>query len=164
MKILILGLGNDIRNEDAVGIIVAKKLYEKIKSENVFFEECYLGGFRIFDIIVGYDKVIIIDTISESQDLKFGECYKIYYNKESYGFNLYSSHNFGLFNSIELTKKLGFKVPKDISIYAIVVKKLDEFGEKISDEIKQRIPQIVEEIYKEEFENARNSNSSGINR
>jgi hydrogenase maturation protease len=154
MKILILGLGNDIRNEDAVGIIVAKKLYEKVKSEDVFFEECSLAGFRIFDIIVGYDKVIIIDTIPENQDLKFGECYKICNKEEDSKFNLYSSHNFSLFNSIKLAKDLGLNVPKDISIYAVAVKKLDEFGEGISEEIKQKIPHIVEEIYREEFENA----------
>jgi hydrogenase maturation protease len=59
MKIRILGIGNPILTDDAVGILVARQL----KGIEADVEELAVGGLLLLDHIVGYDKVILIDAI-----------------------------------------------------------------------------------------------------
>lgn len=150
MRTLILGIGNSIRKDDAVGIIVAKKLYERLlNKENIDFEEFSFNGWRLPEILRRYDKVIIIDTIPETKDLKLGECYKVEYDiNKSHSF--FSSHNVDILEGVQLAKSLGYNLP-EISLYAVVVKDTLDFGEEVSQEILCKIENIVDEIYNEEF-------------
>lgn len=62
MKILILGIGNPILTDDAVGILVARKLH----GIGVDVEELAVGGLLLLDYIRGYDKVVVIDAVKRS--------------------------------------------------------------------------------------------------
>ena len=65
-KTLIVGIGNDIRGGDSIGIKIIEEL-EKINLPKNFELKKY--GIRIFDLIndaKNYDKLIIVDAISES--------------------------------------------------------------------------------------------------
>lgn len=150
MKTLILGLGNTILSDDAVGIIVAKQIYDKVKSEGIFYCESSYSGWRLLDLFRSYDRVIIIDVI-QTDNGQVGKCYKVEPHK-NLSVNLQSSHGLGLFESIELAKQNGWSIPDDISVYAIGVKNPYEFGVKILPEVARKIPEIVEKIIQQEFE------------
>ena len=61
MSTLILGIGNPILTDDRVGIEIA----HKIKEDNSKLEviETSEAGISLLDLVVGYDKLIIIDSI-----------------------------------------------------------------------------------------------------
>ena len=61
MRTLVLGLGNTILTDDGVGIRVAFEI-EKLCSEPDVLEAS-AAGFRIVDDIIGYEKLILIDSI-----------------------------------------------------------------------------------------------------
>ena len=147
-KTIIIGLGNTILCDDAVGIIVAKKLYAKVKNKQISFCESSFAGWRIIDIINGYDKVIIVDVIKQN-NLEIGKCYKVE-AKKNMCINLNSSHGLGIFESLELAKQNGWSMPKVISVYGINVQNPYEFGEYLTPQVKKNISKIVKEIIKEE--------------
>jgi hydrogenase maturation protease len=70
-KILVLGLGNELFGDDGVGIHVVRRFRQKLEENNAFLEdhrnidflECSLTGLALLDVIVGYDTLVIIDTI-----------------------------------------------------------------------------------------------------
>lgn len=151
-KVLIIGIGNTILSDDAIGIIIAKKIYDTLlknkQASNVECVETSYAGWRLIDLIAGYKRVIIIDAIQSGGTI--GECYKVSRSNIN-SFHLQVSHGMDLETSLELAKKSGMDVPEDISIYAVEVKNPYEFGEKLSPEIAVKIPEITKGIIHQEF-------------
>lgn len=152
MKTLILGLGNDILSDDGVGLLVARRLYEKAKEHNdVYFDETMYSGIRILDSIVGYDKVILIDSI-KTKTGEIGDYYKLTLEDlKKFSSKSGFSHGMGLLEAFEIAKKCKFVLPKQIIIYAIEIKDNSTFSEKISPELESALPEIVNKIYEDEF-------------
>src|SRR4030042_3445653 len=63
MKIIVLGIGNPILSDDGVGIHVAQQIKQRVKNPEVTVEEALTGGMNLLDLILGYDKAIIIDAV-----------------------------------------------------------------------------------------------------
>ena len=62
--ILVLGLGNPILGDDAVGIFVAREI-KRLAGERtgVTVKEASVGGFDLLDLLEGYRGAVIIDAI-----------------------------------------------------------------------------------------------------
>ncbi len=147
MNTLILGMGNPILTDDGVGI----KIVRKLKEDNPELEvvETTEAGMALLDFVVGYDKLIIIDSIKTEQG-KPGELYKIELEdfKPDMGFS--SSHGVDIATAVELGRRAGYKMPEHISLYAVEIKDNSTFSEECTEEIEERIPFIVKQIVEEE--------------
>ena len=63
-KSVIVGLGNPILSDDAVGIVVARRVYESLNPHaNVDFIEAGVGGFKLVEMLDGYDKAVMVDAM-----------------------------------------------------------------------------------------------------
>ncbi|OQX52354.1 MAG: hypothetical protein B5M53_08815 [Candidatus Cloacimonas sp. 4484_209] len=63
-RTLILGLGNPILSDDAVGIRTVEKIEKLVgKKDGIDYVKDSVAGLRILDIINGYDKLIIVDAV-----------------------------------------------------------------------------------------------------
>ena len=144
MKTIILGIGNSILSDDGVGIHVVREVKKRIKNINITVDEAMTGGMNLLDLIIGYDKAIIIDAV-KSKDDEHGFVRRIPISN----FNTMHScnpHDVSLIEAIEMAKKLGEKrIPKQIIIIGIMMKELPcEFGEILSDEIQATVPKAIE--------------------
>ncbi len=148
-KKLIFGLGNPILSDDAVGIEVIKNIKMKIKeNKGVEFGAGSISGLKILDVIEGYDEVIFIDVIPgdnpgnistfDIEDLKFS-------------YHLTSPHSMNLYSVIKLGREMNIKMPQRVKIYAMEVKNLHEFGEKISPEVQAKMEDFINLIIKKEI-------------
>ena len=68
MRTLLLGMGNPILSDDAVGVRLARDFrarFQRLESaaDLVVIEECSLGGINLLDIIAGYERLIVLDSI-----------------------------------------------------------------------------------------------------
>lgn len=158
MKTLILGLGNPILKDDAVGLIVSRKLYERAGSKHTDLFESEVTGFKILDVISGYNKIVIIDAV-KTNDGKVGEIYKFKINDLKMSNRLRSPHDVSLFHAIEIGKKLNMSITDDITIYAIEVNDPYTFGECLTNELETKVEGITLEIFEEECGCARTSYS-----
>ena len=67
-RVLILGLGNDILSDDAVGLLVARRLkHELSRFPGIAVLESSEMGLALLDFITGYSAVLIIDSIQTGQ-------------------------------------------------------------------------------------------------
>ena len=144
MKTIILGIGNSILSDDGVGIHVVREVKKRIKNTNITVDEAMTGGMNLLDLIIGYDKAIIIDAV-KSKDDEHGFVRRIPISN----FNTMHScnpHDVSLIEAIEMAKKLGEKrIPKQIIIIGIMMKELPcEFGEILSDKIQATVPKAIE--------------------
>ncbi|MBU1941107.1 MAG: hydrogenase maturation protease, partial [Candidatus Thermoplasmatota archaeon] len=63
MKTIILGVGNPILSDDGVGLHVIQQLKKCIKNPQIHLDEALTGGMNLLDLLIGYDKAIIIDAV-----------------------------------------------------------------------------------------------------
>ncbi len=144
---LILGIGNPILTDDGVGIKIAQKLKEENPELEVI--ETSEAGIALLDLVTGYNKLIIIDSIKTEKG-KPGDLYKLGLEDLKPSKDLSSSHGIGIATAFELGQRLGYSMPKYTSIYAVEIKDNTSFGEKCTREVKERIPFIAGQIIKEE--------------
>ena len=147
MKTLILGVGNPILTDDAVGIRIAQELKQEIPDLEV--GEASEAGIALLEHVAGYDKLVIIDSIRTEKG-KPGELYKLGLEDLKPTMDFSSSHGIGIATAFKLGEGLGYRMPKHVSIYAVEIRDNTTFGEKCTEEVEVRIPFIVRQIVKEE--------------
>ncbi len=65
MKTLVVGLGNPILTDDGVGVKVAyevEKVVSATSREDIDVIEASAGGLRLMELMIGYDRLILIDA------------------------------------------------------------------------------------------------------
>ena len=152
MTTLVLGIGNELYGDDAVGIHVIRYLKKEIRKEkqasawlkHVNFEECSLSGLSLLDVVVGYDKLIIIDTIKKPHP-HTGRIH-ILEKKDLRHIPGPSPHYVSFPQTLEIGEKLGLKMPKEIRIVAVEAKNMYNLGEKLTQQMKAALPSIVREV------------------
>ena len=145
MKTVVLGVGNPILSDDGVGIHVVNQLKQHINNPNITIDEALTGGMNLLDLLLGYDKAIIIDAVKTTDNGEEGEVKRIHLG----GFSTMHScnpHDVSLTEAIQMAEKLGeTRIPKEIIIIGIMMKKLPcEFGEKLSEKVAAAVPKAVE--------------------
>ena len=149
MKTLVLGLGNTILSDDGVGIHIARQIKEKLPEIDVI--EASAAGFRVVDEIIGYDKLILIDSI-KTKNNQPGTYYKLGIEEFKTTLHHSSPHDMNMFDALELMKKHNAHLPKEIIIYAIEVEDTFTFSEQCTEEVARVIPEITSLILKEQFQ------------
>ena len=148
MKTLILGLGNTILSDDGVGIRVVEELESRLTNPDITVLETSLSGLSLLDILVGYDKAIIVDAI-QTVGGKAGQIYRLTPDALQVSRHAASPHDVNLATALELGKKLGLALPREIVIFAIEVADVTTFGEECTPELKRAIPVCVEMVIRE---------------
>jgi len=144
MKTIVLGIGNLILGDDGVGVHVANEVKKHIHSPNITVDEAITGGMNLLDLLLGYDKAVIIDAV-KSEDSEQGEVKRI---KLSDFTTMHSCnpHDVSLIEAIEMANKLGEdRIPEEIIVIGIMMKEIPcEFGEELSEKIAAAVPKAVE--------------------
>ena len=144
-KILIYGVGNPFRCDDSVGLKVAEELKKCIKRTDVHVKSGSIDGLAMLDEIMEYDKIIFIDSIKTKKG-KPGDIYKIKLDPLKKTLSLSASHGIDFVNALRLGKKLGYKMPRNIDIYAIEIENNISFSENCTDKVKASISKVVKNI------------------
>lgn len=146
-KLLVYGVGNPYRCDDAVGIKAAEEIARLVNNPSIDVKSGSIDGTAILDEIVGYDWVIFIDSV-RTEHGNPGDIYKIDPGsfKNSHSF---SSHGINFINALELGKKFDLKMPRRIDIYAIEIEDNDTFSEECTPMVAAVIPKLVEGIIRE---------------
>ena len=145
LKTLILGLGNPILCDDGVGPAVARELEKKLSPQEATVLEASLGGLNLLDLVVGYERVIIIDAIKTGGG-RAGQIHRL--KPEAITTSRYtaSPHDVNLVTALELGKRLKLAMPSKIDIFAIEVADTERFSEECTPEVAAAIPVCVEMI------------------
>lgn len=143
MRALILGLGNPILSDDAVGLLVARHLFDRIGGEDVDLIEAATSGLQTVQLLSHYDRAVIIDSIQDQ--VRVGKVHRLELDELSTS-PLHCSHGVGLGEAISLARKLGMRLPQQILVYAIAVADPYTFGERLTPELERAVPSLVQQI------------------
>lgn len=150
MKILILGIGNPILTDDAVGILVVRQL----NGVDADVEEAATGGLAILDFIRGYDRVIIVDAVKRGTETrkgrstrkrwKPGEVSVLKENEMKRALHASSTHDLSFLEAVQLGRALfPEEMPSEIIVIGIEVQDTETFSETPTDFVQKAIPKAV---------------------
>ena len=144
MKTIVVGIGNPILRDDGAGIHVLNHLKQYITDPTITTEEAFTGGMNLLEIILGYDKAILLDTIHNTK-WKDGDVKRCSLSDITESSHSCNPHDISLQEALNLAEKLGAEhIPKNIVIIGIVVHKPSyEFGEHLSKRIAAAVPKAV---------------------
>ena len=148
MKTLILGLGNPILSDDSVGLCVARELANRFNQPDVTVMETSVAGLDFLDLLVGYDKAIVIDAI-QTKGGKIGQVYR--FEPDAFDATRHAStpHDVNFATALELGNRLGLDLPQRISIFAIEVQNVSSYSEECTPEVLAAIPLCIRRIIQE---------------
>ena len=118
-RLLVLGIGNPILRDDSIGLRVVQ-IIRRMKPE-VKIIEVTESGIGLLDLIIGYEKLVIIDSIQTGKNA-LGHLYSLELEDLKSSSNFFSSHGADIASTIKMGNTFGYKMPMKISIYAIEIK------------------------------------------
>jgi hydrogenase maturation protease len=143
---LIIGVGNELRGDDAVGICVARRL-ETLHLPNVRVIEHSGEGADLIETWHNVERVYLIDAVS-SQGL-VGSIYRFDAHQEPLPARYFgvSSHAFGVAEAIEISRSLG-QLPQKLVVYGIECRNFNR-GDGISPEVGQATESVIRQLLQE---------------
>ena len=114
---LIIGIGNEFRRDDGVGILIARKL-KILVSHSIDVIDSSGDGGKLLQLWEDYKFVIVIDAVHSGSEA--GKIYRFNILEEVLPaqFFKFSSHTFSLAESIELARKLK-QLPPHLILFGI---------------------------------------------
>lgn len=142
-RTLVLGLGNELLSDDAVGILAARALKERV-SDQADVVESALSGMALLDLFVGYDKAIIIDAIKTGRCAPGTICVL---SPNDLGAVLAPSpHYAGLPELMAVARQLQLEFPKEIKIFALEVEDPYTIGQAMSEPVQRALAELVQRV------------------
>lgn len=147
-KIVVLGCGNTLMGDDGVGIRVIERLQEMKLPENVEVIEAGVGGMSILSWIEDADKAVIVDAVQTGNE-PAGTVYE-FTDKELPPSDMFmlSLHDLNLVDTINVGRVVQ-KMPEEIVIIGVEVKRVAEFTKELTPEVEGAIPEVLDLVLKE---------------
>ena len=120
-RVLVLGLGNDILSDDAVGLKVAREIRQNLRdSDGIEVEETSEMGLALLDYMVGFEHLVLVDGVQTGQAPP-GFLHEFDVSQLKV-LPMVSPHFLGVGEVVALGRRLGLLVPRQVKIFAIEVK------------------------------------------
>jgi hydrogenase maturation protease len=138
VKRVLIGVGNSLRGDDGVGLVVA----EGVKSMKSF--QAPGGSFGLIDLWEGADEVILVDAARSGSTP--GTIHRIDAGKEPLPRSILvsSTHSVGLAETVEMARQLA-RLPARVTVYGVEVGDLTH-GADLSPDVRRAAETLVEMI------------------
>lgn len=145
-SVLIVGIGNEFRSDDAAGILVARAIEEKDILGVTVIEQSGEGA-ALMDAWKEVDNVFLVDAVSSGA--LPGTIYRIDAQREQLSKSLlpFSTHAFGVAQAVELGRSMNSLPPKLI-IFGIEGRNFGS-GMNLSDEVLDSTQRVTERLFDE---------------
>jgi hydrogenase maturation protease len=136
----ILGMGNDILCDDAVGLLAARALKAELGSL-VDVVETSEAGLALIELLEGYDSALILDAI-KTDSVPVGTILE-YTPDDFQKIVAPSPHYAGLPEVLEMAKRLQLKFPHTIRVLALEVESPFEIHEGLTEAVAKVLPDFI---------------------
>jgi hydrogenase maturation protease len=138
---LIIGVGNEYRSDDALGLLVARAVGRRA-GHAVVVREMSGEGTALMDVWAGEECVCLIDAVRSGAPP--GTIHRVCVNETRIPAWFVSSHVFGVAEAVELSRELG-TLPQKMVIFGIEVAET-RAGSGLSDRVLRSVPELVQMI------------------
>jgi hydrogenase maturation protease len=142
----IIGLGNELRGDDAVGLLAARRLRHKV-GDRAEVIEAEMAGVDLMELMKGARVTILIDAAHSGQAP--GTVHRLDASAGPIGRHIFprSSHAIGTVEALELARAMGV-LPATVIVYGVEAGST-EAGHTLSVPVATALDRIVEQIVQE---------------
>jgi len=154
-KTIVIGLGNPFLTDDGVGVKVAYEVEKALGPnipENLTITEASVGGLRLMEMLVGYDRVILIDAILTKNGGHPGTISRMTLDDLRHispTQHSSSAHDTSLVTALDAGLAMGLHLPTHFTIYAVSVENILDFSEEPTPAVAAAIPQVTQAVLDE---------------
>jgi len=150
MKTIVVGLGNPLLGDDGVGWRVAEEVKQQLGNNSAVTVECYsLSGLSLMEQLIGFDRVILIDSLNTG---RYDQGDVVTFTLDSledltYGHSA-SAHDASLKTALVVGRSMGERLPadRDIHVVAIEAQHVYDFKEELTPAIAASVPVAVDKV------------------
>jgi hydrogenase maturation protease len=144
--IVLIGIGNEYRSDDGVGLAVIRALKAQELPDTLLLE-CSGDGAELMEMWSTARKVILIDVVSSGT--KAGTIYRFDALTQQIParFSFQSTHVFGIAEAIQLARVLD-QLPPSLIVYGIEGENFAA-GVGLSSEVENAVQKVVEQVKRE---------------
>ncbi|MDW8326648.1 MAG: hydrogenase maturation protease [Anaerolineales bacterium] len=173
MKTLVVGLGNPLLGDDAVGWRVAEEVQRRLRSADWRFEsgdwasqaaisnlksqipnpqstievECFaLGGLSLMERMVGYDRAIVVDAVMFGAPPGTVTCFDLADLPDRSAAHLTAAHDTSLQNALRFGRSMGAQLPNEVKVVGVEAEQLFEFSEHLTPAVAAAVPEATRRV------------------
>lgn len=141
-RTLVIGLGNPILGDDGVGWVVANAV--RLQVPEVEVDYLSLGGLSLMERLIGYDRVIIIDSI-QTRNGRAGQVHSFPLEAlpDMSAGHTTAVHDTSLQTALQLGRQMGVELPTDIQIVAVEAERVYDFSDELSPAVAAAVPEAT---------------------
>jgi hydrogenase maturation protease len=142
---LLLGLGNDLMGDDAVGLQVIRRVRQTLGPNAPFdIRESTESGLTLLDEFTGFDRVWIVDSILTGR-FPTGHLHR-FPALQLPVLGLTRPHGLGVGDTLQLGRLLGIPMPRQVNVIAIEVADPFVISDRLSPELERALPALATAI------------------
>jgi len=148
MRRLVLGVGNPILSDDGIGIHVARAM--KLRNlPGVEVEELPASGLELLDMVLDFDKVVIVDAIQTRGGVP-GQIHILEEADFERAVHGSSPHGINIATALAMGRKIvPERMPNEVVYVAVEVEDLVNVSERLTPRVEAALPEIIRRIEKE---------------
>ncbi len=123
---VVVGLGNSIRGDDAVGLLAVRRLSRR-ERPGVRFAESEESNINLLEALAGADRLLLLDTISTAGG-RPGTVHRLDIGDLRGPGEPYATHQLGVARVLDLGRSLGLPMPAAATVLALEIAPSDDFG------------------------------------
>ncbi len=144
VKTLVLGLGNPILGDDAVGLEVAEEVQQRLAGGcDIEVDTDCRGGLHLMERLVGYERAVLVDAICTGRHPP--GTVLVLAADDMPTQHTASAHDVNLPTALRLATHMGLKMP-EITIVAVEAANVLDFGEQLTPAVAAAVPAAVEAV------------------
>jgi hydrogenase maturation protease len=146
---LILGLGNELLRDDAVGLLAARRL-KTLVGRRADLREATVATIDLLPLLKGYRRVLLLDAFLD-EGTPPGLFVRWDPERLPRGSGYRSLHSMTLGEMLELGRLVGWPMPREIVLHGLRVEDPFTFGTDLTPVVREAWPRWVEAIAAREF-------------
>ena len=150
-RTVVLGLGNPILSDDAVGLAVAAELERRLAAAplpGVEVRTTARGGFELIDLLMGFDRVILVDCLAVPDPVP-GRIRRLGLDDVSGSARLVGGHEISVGAAFQLAAQVAIPMPRDVTIYAVEAGDAVTFAEALTPPVAAAVIELADRIWAE---------------
>lgn len=141
MTLVVVGLGNDLLGDDAVGLEAARAVRRELGGVGEVRESAQ-SGLYLLETLEGFDDAILLDSMVGKEPGRLRE----FAAEDLKPQRVASAHFAGLPEMLAIARRARVKMPKRIRIIAVEVPNVQRLGARPRARVRQSLPEIVRRV------------------
>jgi hydrogenase maturation protease len=147
-QIIVLGIGNPCRGDDAAGCAVVERLRARLPKASAELRQAGLGGLALMEAMVGYQRAFLVDAFTTGARpgtvFEF-DCGTLAEHLAETR-NTASGHDGTLGEALRAGQALGLQLPREIRLWGIEAGSLESFAERLTPPVELAVEQVADRI------------------